>query len=160
MALSNLIFGRLLHWISPGLRRRHLEYHLKVSFPLFNKRILSNLWYNDRFTSCILANCIWLQHQEQQQPNLKDNVNWTFREGYDWGTKRPRGPVTNILVWLKILANEKKSYFWSRKMASPPSSANEHRPSQFPRDHQQADSNIIFAFQAKGLFWSLSFSQV
>ena len=72
-ALSNLIFGRLLHWISPGLRRRHLEYHLKVSFPLFNKRILSNLWYNDRFTSCILANCIWLQqHQEQQQQNLKD----------------------------------------------------------------------------------------
>ena len=22
---------RLLHWVSPGLRRRHLEYHLKVS---------------------------------------------------------------------------------------------------------------------------------
>ena len=38
-ALSNLISGRLLHWISPGLRRRHLEYHLKVSSPLLNKTI-------------------------------------------------------------------------------------------------------------------------
>ena len=33
-------------------------------------------------------------------------------------------------------------------MASPPSSANEHRPSQFPRDHQQADLKIISSSNA------------
>ena len=30
---------RLLHWVSPGLRRRHLEYHLKVSITHIAKTI-------------------------------------------------------------------------------------------------------------------------
>ena len=87
-------------------------------------------------------------------------MKWTtFRVEYGWEMRKPWRTATSILVSLtsswysKVLSNAKLFYsnffqsilksstsrfFKSRQMASPPPPAFEHRPTQFPRDHQQS----------------------